>query len=96
MLGSDGEDAVLQIQGDILLLEAGQFGFQNITVTGVPDVGAESGQVGVGLTEEITGKVIKGVKQVVVTAVKGKHTKHNHDLLFYFIFSTLIFYLLTF
>ena len=33
---------------------------------------------GVAAAEEVAGKVIKGIKQVVVAALKGKHAKHKN------------------
>ena len=47
----------------------------------VPDVRAEGGQVGGGVAEELFLEVVKQVKQVVVTTVKGNHTKHHKTLL---------------
>ena len=87
MLGFDGQDAFLQLQGDVLLLETGQLRLQQEFVALVPNVGAEGGQAGVGVAEELFLKVVKHVKQVVVATVKGNHTKHHETLLFQMIYS---------
>ena len=69
MLGLDGEDALLQVQGDVLLVEAGQLSLQQELVALVPDVGPEGGQGGVGVVEELLFEVVKEIEDVVVTAV---------------------------
>ena len=79
--GLDGEDAFLQLQGDLLLGEAGQLGLQQELVAQVTDVRAEGGQVGVGVAKELLLKVVEHVEQVVVAAVKGDHTEHHKTLL---------------
>ena len=48
VLGLDGEDALLQVQGDVLFMKAGQLSLQQELVALVPDVGPEGGQGGVG------------------------------------------------
>ena len=81
MLGLDGEDALLQVQGDVLLVEAGQLSLQQELVALVPDVGPEGGQGGVGVVEELLFEVVKEIEDVVVTAVKGNHAEHSVTLL---------------
>ena len=75
-LGGDGEDAVLQVELDVLLAEAGELRLQNELVALVPDVRAEGDGAG-GIAEEIALEVVEGVKQVVLVALKGNHTEHK-------------------
>ena len=62
VLGGDGEDPILHIQLDILFLETGQLCLQHELVARVADIGAEIGQGGAAVAEELALKVVKNIK----------------------------------
>ena len=77
MLRGDGQNAILDIQLNVLFVEARQLCLQHVLAVRVADVGAEVRQIYIAVAEEVLFKIIKCVKPVVVVVIKRYHAKHN-------------------
>ena len=82
VLGGDGQQAILQVQVNVLLPEAGQVGLQQEVVALILNVGTEGGHLAAVHGEEAALKIIKQAVQTIIGVTsKGKQTIHNSKLL---------------
>ena len=81
VLGRDGEHAVLYIQIDVLLAEAGQVGLEQVVGALVPDISAEDRRAAAALAEHAALQLVKQIHHAAVAAAGVGDHIHKSKLL---------------